>query len=135
MRHLTEMKVRFGDTDMLGHVNNASYFTYMEESRIDFLAALGLEQVPLILASARVDFLAQTYFSDLLDVETFVSRIGNSSFDIVNRMYRSGGQDLVFEGVAVVVYFDYATQRAALVPDDLRTQLQVYLEEHLPSRS
>ncbi|CAM3722229.1 acyl-CoA thioesterase [Alicyclobacillus pomorum] len=128
MRHLSELRVRFGDTDMLGHVNNASYFTYMEEARCDFLQAVGMTDIPLILASAKVDFRAQTYYPDVLEVETWVTRIGNTSFDVANRMRRQGTDTVVFEGVAVVVYFDYEAQKPAPVPDELRQVLEAYHE-------
>jgi acyl-CoA thioester hydrolase len=128
MRHLTELRVRFGDTDMLGHVNNASYFTYMEEARCDFVQAIGMKEVPLILASAKVDFRAQSYFGDTLEIETWVTRIGNSSFDVANVMRNAETGTVVFEGVAVIVYFDYAEQKPKRIPDDLRKLLEQYLE-------
>ena len=28
------MQVRFGDVDMMGHVNNTRYFTYIEQARL-----------------------------------------------------------------------------------------------------
>jgi acyl-CoA thioester hydrolase len=128
MRHLTELRVRFGDTDMLGHVNNASYFTYMEEARCDFVQAIGMKEVPLILASAKVDFRAQSYFGDTLEIETWVTRIGNSSFDVANLMRNAETGTVVFEGVAVLVYFDYEEQKPKRIPDDLRKILEQYLE-------
>lgn len=33
-RHVHEFHVRFGDIDVLGHVNNCRYFTYLEDARI-----------------------------------------------------------------------------------------------------
>ncbi len=128
MRHLTELRVRFGDTDMLGHVNNASYFTYMEEARCDFVQAVGMTEVPLILASAKVDFRAQTYFGDTLEIETWVTRIGNTSFDVANLMRNAETGAVVFEGVAVIVYFDYEEQKPKPIPDNLRKLLEQYLE-------
>lgn len=32
----TQVKVRFCETDALGHINNTSYFIYLEEARIAF---------------------------------------------------------------------------------------------------
>lgn len=129
MKHLSELRVRFSDTDMLGHVNNASYFTYMEEARCQFVEQIGLQNVPLILASAKVDFRAQTFYGELLTIETWVTRIGNSSVDLANRILREDTEDVVFEGVAVIVHFDYQAQRPAPIPDEIRQQLQGYMEE------
>jgi acyl-CoA thioester hydrolase len=121
---------------MLGHVNNARYFTYMEEARVHFLEeTVGLRQVPLILASAKVDFRAQTFYGEHLAIESWVSRIGNSSFDISCQMFREADGTVVFEGVAVLVYFDYATQRPVSIPDSLREMLTKYQDEPLYTES
>ena len=42
-RFTIEQNVRFRDLDAMGHVNNATYFTYMEEARkVDFwIAGIG----------------------------------------------------------------------------------------------
>lgn len=121
------IKVRFGETDMAGHVNNAVYLTYLEEARIDFLKdALGVADVPLILASVRLDFLRQTFFGDRLRIETGVSRMGRSSFDVAHRLYREGTQDVVMVALAVVVHFNYQTQTSEPLPESWRDLLKAY---------
>lgn len=38
--HQLTLAVRWGDMDALGHVNNATYFTYFEQVRVAWLARL-----------------------------------------------------------------------------------------------
>ena len=38
--HWTEVPVRWGDVDRLGHVNNAQYFSYSEDARTAWIAEL-----------------------------------------------------------------------------------------------
>ena len=38
--HTSVQKLRWGDMDMLGHVNNTVYFRYMEQARIEWIYAL-----------------------------------------------------------------------------------------------
>lgn len=40
--HELKVNVRFSETDALGHINNTSYFIYLEEARMKFFEALGL---------------------------------------------------------------------------------------------
>lgn len=131
-KHIMRMKVRFSDTDMLGHVNNASYFSYMEEARCVFFDEL-LEDdrtdVPMILASAKVNYVAQTFYRQTLRIESWVSRWGNSSFDISCQMFDDETGKLHFEGVAVIVYFDYKTQKPVRVPDVYRESMAAYTHE------
>ncbi|NMP22878.1 acyl-CoA thioesterase [Sulfobacillus harzensis] len=125
--HTTSLRVRFGETDMAGHVNNAVYLSYLEEARIQFLReALHLDGMPLILASARLDFISQVFFPDQITIESGVSRFGRSSFDIVHRLYREPDHQLALEGLATVVYFDYQQQKPAPFPEEWRDQLQPY---------
>jgi acyl-CoA thioester hydrolase len=36
-RHRTTLQVRFRDIDAFGHVNNAVFFSYLEQARIRYL--------------------------------------------------------------------------------------------------
>ena len=45
-------RVRFRDCDLMGHVNNAVYSTYLEEARIEVLGGLA----DFILARVEIDF-------------------------------------------------------------------------------
>ncbi|QSO49141.1 acyl-CoA thioesterase [Alicyclobacillus mengziensis] len=128
MKHHMTITVRFSDTDMLGHVNNASYFTYMEEARLYFMNAIEITGAALIIASAKVDWRAQTYFPDTLDVETYITRIGNSSFDVATTLTSQRSSQVVFEGIATLVHFDYETQKSIPLSDSQRKCLEGYLE-------
>lgn len=134
MKHRTRIRVRFSDTDMNGHVNNAVYMTYMEEARIQFLddvlRANGIGRQPLILAASSVQFRAQTLYYDVLDVDvmTWVKRISTRSFELYCEIYAVQTEVLVAEGTAVVVYFDYATNRSVVIPENVREHLGKYEE-------
>jgi len=39
-KHKTKIIVRFSDLDAMQHVNNATYLTYLEETRIDYFNTL-----------------------------------------------------------------------------------------------
>ena len=125
--HITSLRVRFGETDMAGHVNNAMYLTYLEEARINFLRhVLDMQDLPVILASARMDFLKQVYFPDDILIETGVTRFGRSSFDMVHRLYREPRHDLALQSLVTLVYFDYEQQTTAPVPEQWRNKLTAY---------
>ncbi len=34
--HRTLIRTRFGESDAFGHINNVSFFTYLEQARVDF---------------------------------------------------------------------------------------------------
>ncbi|MDN4523085.1 acyl-CoA thioesterase [Fictibacillus fluitans] len=125
--HTIALTVRFCETDALGHINNTSYFIYLEEGRVKFFESLGLgistEDWNFILASTTCDFKAQGYFNDRLSVHTSVSTVGNKSFVLTHEIKRTETGELIAKGSATLVYFDFKKQTTESIPDDVRTVL------------
>lgn len=125
-----DIKVRVGETDMLGHINNTSYFIYMEETRIDFLKNLGINiethNFAFMLASAKCDFISQGYFGQILDITTDVGRIGNKSITLISTMKEKESGELIARGEAVLVYFDTGEQQTVPIPDSFKEKLEAY---------
>lgn len=127
----TKVKVRFCETDALGHISNISYFIYLEEARTDFFIDLGfganLEDWKVILASAKCDFVRQGYYNQRLKVTTEVKKIGNSSFTIIHRIEDEESGELIATGVASAVYFDFNEQKSEKIPKNLQKMLEKHL--------
>jgi acyl-CoA thioester hydrolase len=128
--HRTDVQVRFGDTDALGHVNNASIATYAELGRLDFLKVLGGSVRSLILASLYIDFRRQIDLYDRVHVESSVEKLGNSSMTLKQTIYANG--ELAADIKSVVVHFDYAVQKPKPITAEMRVALMPYLAEHAP---
>lgn len=123
--HSLRLSVRWGDMDALGHVNNAEYLRYFEQSRIEWLESLGYatsgEGCGPILAKASVTFLKPIVYPSQVEVRLFAARVGNTSFtlfsDIVNAREAT---ERFTEGEFVTVWIDYAAGKAVPVPEALR---------------
>ncbi|WP_409298993.1 acyl-CoA thioesterase [Peribacillus sp. SCS-26] len=128
--HKTQVKVRFCETDALGHINNTSYFIYLEEARIKFFETLGygmtVDEWSFILASTGCDFQAQGYFNQVLDIHTMVSRIGTKSFQLQHSISCSETGERIANGMAVIVYFDFQKQQSEEIPGLMREALGQY---------
>ena len=131
MAYVTKVKVRFCETDALGHISNISYFIYLEEARTDFFIELGfgadLDDWKLIMASAKCDFVRQGYYNQKLKVISEVQKIGRSSFTIVHQIQDAESGELIAKGEASAVYFDFKEQKSEKIPDDLRSELEKHL--------
>lgn len=110
-------RVRFGDCDPMGHVNNAAYSTYLEQARIAVLG--GLE--PFILARVEIDFRAELRPGEEVDIRSRCSRIGTKSFDLEHELWAAGR--LVAEARSVLVGYDYRAGASVPLTDDLRRRL------------
>lgn len=126
-----QVKVRFGETDALGHINNASYFIYLEEARISFLEELGhkmdSKQRNFILASAKCDFVRQGYFNQILSIKTYVLKIGTSSFQLEHEITCTQTKELIAKGNVVMVNFNFEKQISEPLSALLREDLEHYL--------
>lgn len=133
MEHRTSLKVRFAETDLLGHVNNNSYFIYLEQGRIEFFESIEPETVNgrwhFILASVKCDFLKQTFFNQKLSVVTKVGEIGNKSFRLVQTIFDEETGEKVAESESAIIYFHFDTQKSEPIPSALRENLERYLVE------
>jgi len=127
-----EIKVRVSETDALGHINNANYFTYLEDARIDFLEEMGIsikdEVFAFMLVSAKCDFIAQGYFGQILQVNTEVSRIGTKSITLVSDILEKQSGKVIAKGEATIVYFNLLDEKTIEIPDAFKTKLQAYMQ-------
>ena len=133
MRHLTKAHVRWDDLDGFGHVNNASYLTYIQEARANFTwysrKKAGLEPVfsDMVVGRAEVDFIVPIYEGGFdLDVAIWVAKIGNSSFDLVYEL--SSPLGLHARGRTVQVAVSMETKKSRPLTQDEREFLTGYLE-------
>ena len=134
MRYLTKTHVRWDDLDGFGHVNNATYLTYMQEARSNFTwysrKEVGFDPLlsQMVVARAEVDFIEPIYDGGFdLDVAIWVSRIGNSSFELVYEMSSAQGMHARGRTVQVAVTMD--TKKSRPLSDEEREFLNKYLEE------
>ena len=130
-RHAYECHVRFSDVDVYGHVNNVKYFEYYQEARIAFV--LSLPATPLfdpaqssmrqVVARIDVDYKRPILFRpEPYVVETWVTRIGTSSYDLACRIVDAEGDTVYSKAEVRLVAFDIATQRSRPLTDEERAR-------------
>ena len=127
---VSEVPVRFSDTDGLGHVNNANYLSFLEVSRIDYLrSVLGfvkIEEFGVIIARIEIDYKSPVLHNEKLLVGCRVSEIGGASIKMEYRLEDKATGRLVAEAKSVMVSFDYALGRPTRVSDAWRTKMEEF---------
>ena len=144
--HRHEVKVRLADTDAMGHVNNASYLTYVEIARVAYYEqvtgnalAIGVHgaEEGMILAEIRMTYRSPAFYGETLVVETRVERIGRTSFGMVHRITapesRYGTVRLVAVADSTLVSYDYSDERPIPVPDEWRSAMEAFEGRELSS--
>ena len=133
MRHNGKIHVRWDDLDAFGHVNNASYLTFIQEVRADMTwysrIAKGLKPMfkEMVVARAEVDYLVPIMEGGFeLEVEIWVSKIGTSSFVLQYEMKSKAGLHAKAVTVQVAVYAE--SKRSRPLDDEERALLNESLE-------
>jgi acyl-CoA thioester hydrolase len=130
-----QLNARFRDCDLFGHVNNAVYFTYMEEARWAYWRALtgdfSHDRLPgLILARAECDYIRPVRAGEHIDIWIGTTKIGRTSVSLDCEMLDARGE-MVAKGRVVMVAYDYSSAKSIPVPDWARMRIEEYEGRHL----
>jgi acyl-CoA thioester hydrolase len=123
---LTRDKLRYGDTDRQGHVNNAVYATFFETGRVDMLIAGGADLMgetgAFVLARLTIDFRREINWPGEVEIGTRVLAVGRSSLRLEHALFDQGAW--AASGESVVVLTDTLTRRSKPFSDAARAWLE-----------
>jgi acyl-CoA thioester hydrolase len=127
-KYKTSIEMRFADLDMMGHVNNAVYFTYMEVGRTKYWKHAinwDWEKTGVIIANAAIDYMVPLFLGDKISMYVRTSRIGNTSFDLEYLIVKdnNGKEVICSRGKTVCIAFDYQSKKPSTIPDRERNKM------------
>ena len=126
----TSINTRWRDMDALGHLNHATYLTYMESARVDVYIQLGFSAIrkemdkSTILGSMSVHYLAQVTHPSRLDIGHRICRVGTKSFDFLAAVFQ--GDKPVCNALFKLIAFNYKLNKTVPVPDKIRENLRPF---------
>lgn len=119
-------KLRYGDTDRQGHVNNAVFSTILETGRVEVLrdpdASLVEDGREWVIARLTLDFVSELTWPGLVDIGTGVRRVGTSSVVMAQALFQDGR--LVARAETVIVQTDDRTRRSAPLSEAARARFE-----------
>jgi acyl-CoA thioester hydrolase len=125
-------RIRYGDLDTNGHLNNVAYHQFFESARVAYVHELFPEIDPLgreaafgmIFAETHVRFASPGFYEEVLRVDVRVAEVKRSSVKLAFEMVCEADGRLLAEGWGTLVGYDYAENRAASLPDDVAARLR-----------
>jgi len=104
-----ELNLRYSDTDQMGVIYHANYFTYFEQGRTAYLRELGymyheIEEAGLLFPVRDVNctYLKSIRFGDTVYLNTYVKDVSKIKITYGHELYNSSG-DLCAKGQTSVV--------------------------------
>ncbi|MCE0722193.1 MULTISPECIES: acyl-CoA thioesterase [Legionella] len=124
--HKKVFPIAWGDMDALGHVNNARYFDYFQEARIDWLRQLHInmtgETGPVVIHVACT-FLKPVIYPAIVTLCSKIHSPGNSSMMMDHDLYQ--GEILMAQGSCKIVWVDYTQNKSVPLPNEIRRLFQI----------
>lgn len=117
--------IRWGDMDAMGHLNNTSYFRYLETVRVDWMNAVGAMPNPQgqgpVIVNAFCNFYKQLEYPGDVRVKMYASDPGRTTFETWATMERTDNPGLICAaGGATTIWVDFPKQKAMELPQWMR---------------
>lgn len=126
---VTTQKLRFCDTDRLGHVNNAVYAVMCEAGRAELMQAAGLLDPGsghgVVIARLELDFLREMNWPGEIRIETAIHRLGQKSIRVHQKLHQDETQ--VGRAASILAVIDTAHRRAVPLTEAWRAALTRWL--------
>jgi acyl-CoA thioester hydrolase len=123
IKHTTEIRVRYADTDQMKYAYYGKYFEYFEQGRSDLLRAIGLPythieelgyHLPVI--EAHGVFKSPARYDDLLRVVTILKDTPVARVRIDYEVYRGEDAAVIAEGYTIHSFVNAETGKAIRAP-------------------
>ena len=117
--------IRWGDMDAMNHVNNTTYFRYLETCRIDWMQSIAClpdskGEGPVIV-NAFCNFYKQLEYPGNVLMKMYVSDPARTTFESWATMERLDQPGLIYAaGGATTIWVDFPKQKAKPLPDWVR---------------
>ena len=139
-KYKTPIAIRFSDMDAYGHVNNAVYLTYFEVARSHYwkdVAKWDWNESGVILGRSEINYLKPIVMHDEIACYVRVTRIGNSSFDVMHVLVKitPEGEEICTTGKTVCISYDYTANKSVTIPATQRQRMIDYDEPGLISNT
>ena len=124
-----QLRIDWSELDYFGHVNNVSFFKYVQAARVNYWEAVGINvmhaetNVGPMLASCKCDFKLPLFFPGQVTIHSRVEFIKNTSFGIHHHL-TNDKDEVVAEAHDVMVMFDFASNEKVPFPQEIRDRIE-----------
>jgi acyl-CoA thioester hydrolase len=124
-----DIRIDWSELDLFGHVNNVSFFKYIQSSRVHYWECVDLvllykqQAIAPMLLSSQCRFLKPLFYPGQLKIRASITYIKNTSFGIKHQLLNDKAE-LVAEAEDVIVLIDGRTGEKTVVPDNIRAKIR-----------
>jgi acyl-CoA thioester hydrolase len=112
-KSVTELTVRYAETDQMGIVHHSNYYVYFEAAREDFIAGSGIkykdmeaEGIMMPIAETQCKYHEGAKYADELIIETIVEELSPVKVELQYTVLRKADGKLLARGKTVQAFVD-----------------------------
>jgi acyl-CoA thioester hydrolase len=127
--HITEIRVRYGETDQMGVVYHGNYAQFLEVARVEWLRSIDIsykkmenDGVMLPVVNLNINFKKPAVYDEMIIVKTKLREKPGLKITVDQEIYNKNN-DLLTVSEITLVFVNMQTKRPMLCPDDLLRKL------------
>lgn len=133
LKHNTELRVRYADTDQMKFAYNGKYFEYFEVGRTEMMREVGLPYeviekngifMPVI--ETKIHFFTPAFYDELLSIETWVEKLPTAKVHIDHIIKVKERDAIICEGYVELAFLDAKTNRPTRAPKFFMDAIKKY---------
>jgi acyl-CoA thioester hydrolase len=121
-------KLRYGDTDRQGHVNNAVFLTFLTTGRVELTRygnnPLHDTNAEFVLVNLNLNLLGEIRWPGEVHIGTAITNIGSSSFKLYQQLFHN--DTCVASAETVLVQINSETRKPQPLSDKSREALEKF---------
>lgn len=126
LTHCRDFRIRHYECDAFGHLNNANYVRYMQETAFDASAAAGFDHAKYdqlghhwLIRETDIEYLKPVGYGDTLTVKTWVIDFHRVRSRRAYEFYLVGTEELIAKAETDWVYLNSSSGKPATIPDEI----------------
>lgn len=132
-----KLRIDWSEMDLFGHVNNVSYFKYVQAARVNYWEQIGLtrihavQNIGVMLASSACQFKQPLFYPGNVIIRSRMAFMKTTSFGFSHQLCNDKGE-LCGEAQDVMVLFDFTSHTKVALPDDIRKEVERLEQREYP---
>lgn len=129
--YLTNIRVRYNETDRMGYLHHSYYAVYLEIARTEMLRSLGvsykqLEENGILLPVYKltIDYKKPAFYDDVLLIKILMKECPKVKLELDYEIYKD--EDLICKANTINVFVDSITRKPIKIPENLYNLFSKY---------
>ena len=122
------LRIDWSEMDLFGHINNVSFFKYIQASRINYWEQSGIsklfaeKKLGPILASVNCNFIKPLFYPGNIIIKAQIEFMKTTSFGLHHQIFNDKNE-LAAEAHDVMVFYDFNKNEKMEIPTEIKKQM------------